>query len=92
MANGGWGAFPLRFGEPVDVVAEEAFNQALRGTRNAGQVSRFALDLVHQINRITPVTTTSPVAIALLSKYALTKRAIESRPRRPHVAHRKPQA
>jgi putative phosphoserine phosphatase/1-acylglycerol-3-phosphate O-acyltransferase len=72
------GRISLRFGEPVDVVAEEALTAFSEEQENAGQVSRFALDLVHQINRITPVTTTSLVAIALLSKYALTKRAIES--------------
>ena len=41
-------------------------------------IPRFALELVHRINQITPVTTASLVCITLLGKYALSKRAIES--------------
>ena len=41
-------------------------------------VSLFALELVHRINQITPVTTTSLICTALRSKFALTKRGIES--------------
>jgi putative phosphoserine phosphatase / 1-acylglycerol-3-phosphate O-acyltransferase len=41
-------------------------------------ISLFAFELVRRINQITPVTTTSLICTALLSKFALTKRGIES--------------
>ncbi len=72
------GRISLRFGKPVEVVEGRAITAFSEEQESAGKVSRFALDIVHNINQITPVTTTSLVATALLSKYALTKRAIES--------------
>lgn len=41
-------------------------------------VSRLAFDLVNKINDITPITTVSLVCMSLLSKFALTKRGVES--------------
>ena len=35
-------------------------------------ISHFAFELVHRINQITPVTTTSLICTSLLSKFALT--------------------
>jgi len=77
-----FGRISMRFGKPVAVGAkhttpipnkEEAvlLNQKYH-------IPRFAFELVHRINQITPVTTTSLICTSLLSKYALTKRAIES--------------
>ena len=77
-----FGRISLRFGAPVAVSGkhttpipnkEEAviLNQKYH-------IPRFAFELVHRINQITPVTTTSLICTSLLSKYALTKRAIES--------------
>ena len=71
------GRISLRFGEPVEMVESESVT-AFGEEENTGKVSRFALELVHQINGITPVTTASLVTTALLGKYAMTKRAIES--------------
>jgi putative phosphoserine phosphatase / 1-acylglycerol-3-phosphate O-acyltransferase len=72
------GRISVRFGEPVEVVQGQPVAAMNVETEHAASVSRFALEIVHRINRITPVTTTSLVATALLGKYALTKRAIES--------------
>lgn len=72
------GRISLRFGEPVDMPESQAIASLSEEEGNAQSVSRFALDIVHRINHITPVTTTSLVTTALLGKYALTKRAIES--------------
>ncbi|MEO1262822.1 MAG: HAD-IB family hydrolase [Bacteroidota bacterium] len=72
------GRISLRFGAPMDRDVTHAVTAYSEEEEDAGKVSLFALELVHQINKITPVTTTSLVAAALLSKYALTKRALES--------------
>jgi len=77
-----FGRISLRFGEPLDVtqkpLVENIVQTGIAKLETESKVSRFALSLVHQINQVTPVTTTSLVCISLLSKYALTKRAIES--------------
>ena len=77
-----FGRISLRFGEPLDVtqkpLVEDIVQKGVAKLETESKVSRFALSLVHQINQVTPVTTTSLVCISLLSKYALTKRAIES--------------
>ena len=75
------GKISLRFGaavKPADRVTTPAFSIAETGTAYQGKIPRFALEIVHRINQITPVTTTSLICISLLSKYALTKRAMES--------------
>ena len=77
-----FGKISIRFGDPVEV--KKMFSAALPDkeelfiTPSQNTLPRFALELVHRINQITPVTTTSLVCIALLSKFSLTKRAIES--------------
>jgi len=77
-----FGRISLRFGAPLDVtqkpLVEDIVQKGIAKLETENKVSRFALSLVHQINQVTPVTTTSLVCISLLSKYALTKRAIES--------------
>ncbi|MEM0994470.1 MAG: HAD-IB family hydrolase [Bacteroidota bacterium] len=76
-----YGRISLRIGEPVDMTGQSA---ALRLYKIAGRkieeggISHFALELVHNINQITPVTTTSLICMALISKFSLTKRGIES--------------
>ncbi|MEO0776997.1 MAG: HAD-IB family hydrolase [Bacteroidota bacterium] len=74
-----FGKISLRFGDPVDY-SPEAMASEQPATIHAptAAIPRFALELVHQINQITPVTTTSLICIALLSKYSLSKRGIES--------------
>ena len=76
LGNNDLGRISLRIGAPADLpvnipIPEE---EDLPGA----QVSKLAFDLVHRINQTTPVTTTSLVCTALLSKFSLSKRALES--------------
>jgi len=76
-----YGKISLRFGNPVDGTNASSASFILKKEfqRESGDtISRFALELVHGINKITPVTTASLICISLLSKFSLTKRAIES--------------
>lgn len=79
--NGNLGRISLRIGEPTELsdihhapIPDE--DEQKPDVKNP--VSLFAFELVHRINQITPVTTTSLICTALLSKFALTKRGIES--------------
>ena len=75
------GKISLRLGAPVnpDNTDDIPTPEVLYGLDGPSDtISRFALNLVYRINNVTPVTTTSLVCIALLSKYSLQKRAIES--------------
>ncbi|MFT6359224.1 MAG: putative phosphoserine phosphatase/1-acylglycerol-3-phosphate O-acyltransferase [Saprospiraceae bacterium] len=76
-----FGKISLRFGEPVDMNETGEIPLMLKSSdmKEANEpISRFALELVHGINKVTPVTTASLICISLLSKFSLTKRAIES--------------
>ena len=77
-----FGRISLRFGDPVDVSQKNEIDlptiAEVMDNKSTSDVSKFALSLVHKINQVTPVTTTSLVCVSLLSKYALTKRSIES--------------
>ena len=76
-----FGKISLRFGQPVEVsqnpIVAVPDNREQFMSVN-GMIPRFALELVHRINQITPVTTASLICVSLLGKYALSKRAIES--------------
>ncbi|MEZ4903849.1 MAG: HAD-IB family hydrolase [Spirosomataceae bacterium] len=81
--GGDLGRISLRLGDPVAL--EEAHNAPIpdedendNETAPQSAISRLAFELVHRINEVTPVTTSSLICTALLSKFALTKRAIES--------------
>jgi putative phosphoserine phosphatase/1-acylglycerol-3-phosphate O-acyltransferase len=79
--GGNLGRISLRIGEPVNT--ESVRNAPIPDDEetepmNKASISHLAFDLVHRINQITPVTTTSLICTALLSKFALTKRSIES--------------
>ena len=75
---GNMGKISIRLGDPVDTKHLSARQAALLGDQNgSSKISHFALRLVRRINQITPVTTSSLVCIALLSKYALSKVAVE---------------
>jgi putative phosphoserine phosphatase/1-acylglycerol-3-phosphate O-acyltransferase len=92
MGKGDLGKISLRIGEAVDIVATAADYKSVtsfvpianRDEQTAdnilddSSVSRLAFDLVNKINDITPITTVSLVCMALLSKFALTKRGVES--------------
>ncbi|GJM36221.1 MAG: hypothetical protein DHS20C18_52220 [Saprospiraceae bacterium] len=76
-----FGKISIRFGSPVEINAEnsvEIITEGKNTTALSGELSRFSLELVHRINQITPVTTTSLICISLLSKFSLNKRAIEN--------------
>ena len=79
--EGNFGKISIRFGDPVKITAEnsvEIIKEKNAATGFSGNLSRFALELVHKINQITPVTTTSLICVALLSKFSLNKGAIEN--------------
>ena len=75
-----YGRAAIRFGEPVDASAHknaiipdiEEDSYAHKNT-----LPRFAFELIHKANRITPITTVSLVCNALLNNFAMTKREIE---------------
>ncbi len=76
----GYGKVSLRFGDPIEmkgvrqaVIPDDEADDPTSGYT----LSRFAFEIIHHINKITPVTTTSLVATTLLSKFALSKRSIE---------------
>jgi putative phosphoserine phosphatase/1-acylglycerol-3-phosphate O-acyltransferase len=76
-----FGKISLRFGEPVVVNDDNSVAIITEGhdvKGYSGKLPRFALELVHKINEITPVTTSSLICIALLSKFSLNKIAIEN--------------
>lgn len=76
-----FGRISLRFGEPVLIKGKHTApipDMEEEHVAAPNQLSKFAFELVHRINQITPVTTTSLICTSLLSKYALPKRAIES--------------
>ena len=77
--NRNYGKISLRFGEPVEKNKEAvATIPNLESAANDQKYTlpRFAFELVHAINRITPVTTASLISTTLLSKFALTKNQI----------------
>ncbi len=79
--DGSFGRISIRFGTPVEINAENSVEIVLGGKQGqsyTGKLSRFALELVHKINQITPVTTASLICISLLSKFSLNKNTIES--------------
>lgn len=79
--EGNFGKISIRLGAPVKINAENSVElvvEAKHPTAFSGELSRFALELVHKINQITPVTTTSLICMSLLSKFSLNKRAIEN--------------
>lgn len=77
----GYGKISLRIGEPIK--RDERHSSLIhRGNDiqklNEFSISQFALELVHRINQITPVTTASLICVTLLSNYSLTKKKLES--------------
>jgi putative phosphoserine phosphatase / 1-acylglycerol-3-phosphate O-acyltransferase len=88
MGKGDLGKISLRIGSPADI-ADYKSATLLTPILNRGEqdvdnildessISKLAFDLVNKINDITPITTVSLVCMALLSKFALTKRGVES--------------
>ncbi|MEM6631313.1 MAG: HAD-IB family hydrolase [Bacteroidota bacterium] len=79
--DGNFGKISIRFGPPVEINEENSVEVIGEGNFTAPhsrRLSRFSLELVHKINQVTPVTTTSLICISLLSKFALNKKTIEN--------------
>ena len=74
------GKISLRFGDPV--VMDQSFKASLPEEEThlstpTKSIPRFAFELMHSINRVTPVTTTSLICTCLLSKFSLKKKHLE---------------
>jgi putative phosphoserine phosphatase/1-acylglycerol-3-phosphate O-acyltransferase len=75
-----YGKAAIRFGDPVEVgehqnaiipdIEEDSYS-------DKNTLPRFAFELIHKANMITPVTTVSLVCNVLLNNFALTKKEIE---------------
>jgi putative phosphoserine phosphatase/1-acylglycerol-3-phosphate O-acyltransferase len=79
--KGNFGKISLRLGEPL--LANEEYSNPIPGddaenSSPKANISQFAFEISHRINNITAVTTTSLVCTALLSKFSLSKRALDS--------------
>ncbi len=73
-----FGKISIRFGEPVLLEEETKSEIPINlGDGATTTLPKFAFELVHSINRVTPVTTTSLIFASLLSNFALSKKGIE---------------
>ncbi len=76
-----FGKISIRFGEPVQRndlgQAEIPDDKEDEDSNTQYTLPHFAFELIHGINKITPVTTASLVCTTLLSKFALTKQQLE---------------
>jgi putative phosphoserine phosphatase/1-acylglycerol-3-phosphate O-acyltransferase len=75
-----YGKAAIRFGEPVDVGAHQ--NAIIPDIEedsysDTNTLPRFAFELIHNANMITPVTTVSLVCNVLLNNFSLAKNEIE---------------
>jgi len=74
-----FGKISIRFSDPVDLIPESnevSTNLIIQSEQP--QLPEFAFNLVHNINRVTPVTTGSLICTALLSQFALNKKELEA--------------
>ncbi len=83
MGKNSLGKISLRIGSPAEMIHDQKFdvpseNSDSENILAESSISKLAFDLVNKINDITPITTVSLVCTALLSKFALTKRGVES--------------
>ncbi|WP_179344183.1 HAD-IB family hydrolase [Winogradskyella ursingii] len=75
-----YGRAAIRFGDPVEIDGDQ---QAIIPDMeedsyvDKNTLPRFAFEVIHRANAITPVTTVSLVCHALLNDFALTKKEIE---------------
>ena len=75
-----FGKAAIRFGDPVDASAHQNaiipdIEEDSYSDKNT--LPRFAFELIHKANMITPVTTVSLVCNVLLNNFSLTKKEIE---------------
>ncbi|MEM9547889.1 MAG: HAD-IB family hydrolase [Bacteroidota bacterium] len=73
-----FGKISIRFSDPVDLVNSSQEDALLPSPVSSPQLPKFAFNLVHHINRVTPVTTGSLICMALLSQFALNKKELEA--------------
>ena len=76
-----YGRAAIRFGDPVDAAAHRNAiipDNEEQSYADKNTLPRFAFELIHKANTITPVTTVSLVCNALLNNFALTKKEIEA--------------
>lgn len=77
-----YGRIAIRFGEPVPI---ETGHSAIipddeeDSNYEHNKLPRFAFELVHKINQVSPVTTVSLVCTSLLSHFSLSKKQLEHR-------------
>jgi len=76
-----FGKAAIRFGDPVEI--NEKHNAIIPDMEedsyaNKNTLPRFAFELIHKANMITPVTTVSLVCNVLLNNFALTKNELEA--------------
>jgi len=74
-----YGRISIRIGEPIER-EEEHFAEIpddLQEPDSNYTLPKLAFELIHRINRITPVTTASLICTTLLSKFSLSKNQIE---------------
>ncbi len=75
------GKISLRFGTPAEMGEIKTFDIDVDNSEQILEeksISNLAFELVNKINDVTPITTVSLVSMALLSKFSLTKRGVES--------------
>jgi len=75
-----YGRAAIRFGDPVEMEDQHSASIPEVEEDNYSDVNhlpRFAFELIHQANAITPVTTVSLVCNVLLNDFALTRKEIE---------------
>jgi len=73
-----FGKISIRFAEPVDMLGESKVDLPIHALGNKPKLPKFAFNLVHEINNVTPVTTGSLIFTSLLSQFALTKTQLET--------------
>jgi len=73
-----FGKISIRFSDPVDLTKASKDDAHLPAHLTEPQLPEFAFNLVHHINRVTPVTTGSLICMALLSQFALNKKELEA--------------
>ncbi len=76
----GNGRISLRFGAPVDMrkSGDAEIPDDHTDPTASYTLPRFAFELIHKINQITPVTTASLICTTLLSKFSEKKSALET--------------
>jgi len=74
-----YGRISVRIGEPIERDEEHIARipSDFQKPNAKYTIPKLAFELVHRINQITPVTTTSLICTTLLSKFSLTKNLIE---------------